>query len=327
MPAIGTDTVTSVSRQFVFPYVVDQIYKSNPVFFRLGQSNRIVVQGGTQIEQPLMYKKRTTGGPYTGYDLIDTTPEDTVKNGLWNWKQYAVTVTVDGLTLIKTDHPDAIANFIKLKFVEAQHWLEDLLGTGLWSDGVTNTKAIDGLQGAVDEGTVNNTYAGITRSTDTWWKAQLDTATTILTLLAMRKLMGKCTEGSRHPTLIVSQQDNYDRFWNLIVGAGSSSLQRFPQEPTGYDEQLAKAGFTNLLFDGVPFLVDSHVNDAEHLYFLNETYMQLIVAARTNGENGFLMGDFQEPTNQDAMTAKVLWAGNLVVQNSARQGKFDDLTA
>lgn len=322
MPVVGTDTVTAISHRYVFPYVVDQIYASNPIYFRLNASNRIVVQGGYQIEQPLLYKKASGQGWYSGYDVLDATPDDTVKNGLWNWKQAAKLVTVDGLTLIKTDHPQAIANFIKLKFVEAQHWIEDFLGAGLFLIGNEGPKVLDGLRGAVDDGTTLGTYAGVDRTVDTWWKAKIDTTTVTMTLLKLRSLFGSATEGSRHPTIIVSKQANYDRYWNLVQPA-----QRFPVEPTGVDEQLAKAGFTNLLFDGVPWVVDSHAVNDSHIFMLNETYIQLIVAARTNGNRGFLLGDFQEPTNQDAMTAKVLWAGNLVVQNAARQGKFTALTA
>jgi hypothetical protein len=37
--------------------------------------------------------------------------------------------------------------------------------------------------------------------------------------------------------------------------------------------------------------------------------------------------DFQTPVDQDAMTALLLWAGNLVCGNVQRQGKFTAIAA
>lgn len=327
---IGVDTVTSLSRRHIFPFVVDQIYVSNAVFYRLNRANRITIQGGTQFEQPIVYKKASGTGWYTGYDILDVAPDDTVKNAVWLWKQLGKTVSIDRLSLIRADHPDAVKALLKFKMAEAQQWMEDQLGFGLWSDGVTLAKSLEGLQGAIDDGTVDNTYAGLNRTgADTYWKSQIDSATTTLALLAIRKLMGKCTVGARHPTLISSTQANYDRYWNLPV-----SQQRFPQQPQPMDEQLLQAGFTNVVFDGVPWVVDAHMAQIgatadQFLFMHNENYYQLVVARSTvEGDTlrGFIMTDFQSPINQDVIACKLLWAGNLVVMNPGRSGKFTALT-
>ncbi len=86
--------------------------------------------------------------------------------------------------------------------------------------------------------------------------------------------------------------------------------------------QLAQAGFENLLFNGVPWLVDSHC-PANNIFFLNEDYIQIVQASRAD----FHLQDFQTPVNQDAMTALLLWAGQMVVGNIQRQGKFTAITA
>jgi hypothetical protein len=72
----------------------------------------------------------------------------------------------------------------------------------------------------------------------------------------------------------------------------------------------------------VPFVVDSHV-PANHIFFLNEDYIYLFVNPRAD----FNMKEFREPVNQDAMTSLILWAGNVVLSNCARQGKMTALTA
>jgi hypothetical protein len=314
---LGTNEINSISRRYIFPTLVDNVYRSNLMFFRLNARNKKVLQGGLQIEVPLVYTRFAAGGWYSGFDLLDVSPSDTVKNAAFDWKQAFVPVTVDGLTLIRADSPEAVVNFLSFYFENAQTELAEILGTGVWSDVVSNNKVCDGLKGAVDDGTVAATYGGLSRSTNTFWKSQMDTSTTTLTLTAMQTMFGNTTEGGRHPTIIAGTQANYNRYWALSTGG-----QAFPAQPTGHDEQLAQNGFTNLLFNGVPIVVDSHV-PANHLFFLNEDYIYLYVNPRAD----FNMKDFREPVNQDAMTSLILWAGNVVLSNCARHGKFTALTA
>jgi hypothetical protein len=286
------------------------------MFFRLNAMNKKMLQGGLQIEVPLVFTRFAAGGFYQGFDLLDVTPSDTVKNAAFDWKQAYVPVSVDGLTLIRADSPEAIANFLTFYFENAQAELAAILGVGVWSDVVTNNKVIDGLKGAVDDGTVATTYGGLSRSANTWWKSQVDTSTP-LALTNMRTVMGNATEGGRHPTLLAGTQLNYNRFWNLVQPS-----QAFPVQPGGHDEQLAQAGFSNLLFDGVPFVVDSNI-PANHIFYLNEDYIYLFVNPRAD----FNMKEFREPVNQDAMTSLILWAGNVVLSNCARQAKMTSVVA
>lgn len=315
--AIGTNVVTSIARHFILPEITDNIYNSNPLWFRMNAAKKKMIQGGTQIEFPLMYQRFAAGGFYSGLDLLDVAPSDTVKNGALDWKQAFVPVTVDGLTLIKTDSPEAIANFINMYFAQAEMELAEIVGNSLWTDGVSNTKNIDGLKGVVDDGTVLASYAGITRSTNTWWQSTVDSSTTTLALDKMQTMHGNCAKGGRAPTLIVVTQLNYNRYWVLM-----SNKQNIYLQAQGHDEQLANAGFTNMLFNGCPIVVDSHV-PANHLFFLNEDFMYYGVSPRAD----FYMEDFQKPIQQDAMVAKILWAGNLICTNVGRQGKMTAVTA
>lgn len=321
MAAIGTDTVTSIARQFVLPEIHDQIYASNPITFRLLAANKKMIQGGTQIEVPLMYKRFGHGGSYRGFDLLTVAPVDTIKNAVFDWKQYGVTVAVDGLTLLKTDSPDAIANLITTQFAQARMELAEHLGDGIWSDG-SNAKDITGMEAAIDDGTIAATYGGITRSSNTWWKSQVDSSTTTLSLEKLNALQGSAIKGAKSTSLIVSGRDQYNRYWKLV-----QANQQFQVMAGGHDEQLASAGFTNILFNNIPWVVDSHVplGDGSNtkIYMLNEEYVFLAVSPRAD----FRLEDFQTPPNQDAMVAKLLWAGELAFTNVATQAVMTAINA
>ncbi len=315
---IGTNLVNSLVDRWLMPTVVDNVYRSNTLLFRLYKANKKMIRGGTQFEIPIMYSDFVNGGFYSGYDVLDVAPNDTVFNAAWDWRQAYVPVTFDGLTLMKVESPRAVADVVKYQFGQAEMRMAEVLGTGLWSSG-SNAKSIDGIQLAVDDTTegASATYGGISRTTFPFWKSQVDAATSATGLSALQQMFGKCSEGGRRPTVIVSPQANYNFYWAL-----NTSAQTFPMEPAGRDVQLAAAGFSNLVFNGTPWLVDSHCQTS-HVYMLNEDYFILGVHPRAD----MWLEDFQVPVNQDAISAKLYWGGQLMCTNPSRNGKLTALTS
>lgn len=319
MPAIGQDTLTSIARQYILPQVTDNVYlKNNALLYRLIRGNKRMIQGGTQIEMPLMYRRFNTGGAYSGFDLMDVGPQDTTKSAYVNWKQQYVTFAVDGLSLIKADSPLAIANLLQLHGQQMYMEMGENLAASIYSDGVSNPKDIDGLAAIVS---ASNTYAGISRSTDTWWKATVDSTTNTLALDKMRGLFGSATFGGTHPTIWLGNGTNYNRLYALNLSTTGYGVQ-YNREPGGADEVLAQAGFTNLLFENVPFVRDDNAPDST-IYALNENHLNLVVSPRAD----FYLKDFTQPTNQDAFISTLLWAGNLMCTNARVQAAFTALTA
>jgi hypothetical protein len=321
---VGTDLVTSISRRYIMPEITDAVYNSNVVTFRLLAQSKKMVQGGTQIEVPVMYQAFTNGGPYQGYQILDVAPNDTVKNLAFGWKQQYAPVSIDRLTLIKLNSPEAVANGVGFLFSQAQMQMVENLGTGIWSDAVTDPIQIDGIKGAVDAGTITTTYGGLTRAANTWLNSTVDATSTTLTGPFLQSLFMNATQGGRAPTLIASRAMQYNRLHNLTAPS-----QTHPVMAGGSDVQLASAGFTNILYNNTPWVVDSHVPDGatnasnSDIYMLNEDYFHLIVTPMAD----FYLEDFQKPINQDAMVALILWAGDLVISNTARQAKATTIVA
>lgn len=317
--AIGDATVTAIARHYIMPEVTDIVYNSNPLFFRLNAAKKII-PGGTQLEFPLMTSRFSAGGPYSGFDVLTMTPSDTVKNGVWEWKQHYVPVVVDGRTLLKVDSPLAIANLIRMQFEQAEMEMAQNLGVGIYSDGSSNAKEITGLQLAVDS---TGTYAGLARSTNAGIAAQEDGSTATLTLTALNSMHGNTRKGGRAASLIASRQEQYNRYWKLAIDKANIFL-----EPIAKDNSMADLGWGGLLFNGVPWIVDDNMFDGPNtsnsgIIMLNEDYIHLAVSPRAD----FYLEDFQTPINQDAMAAKLLWAGELIVRNPARQGKLTNVSA
>jgi hypothetical protein len=145
----------------------------------------------------------------------------------------------------------------------------------------------------------------------------LTTGATTQSLSVLNSKWIATQSGGQVPTVIVGDKNNYGRYWAL-----NQTFQQFPQQPGGQDTQLAQAGFTNLVFNNVPWLQDDHA-PTNTLAFLNENYWELIVNDKAN----FYVQDFVKPPNQDAMTSLVVWAGNASCSNLARQGYFSNMNA
>lgn len=325
MALIGTNTITAIARHFILPQITDQIYQSNILLKRIMQGNKRMVQGGTHIEVPLMYGRWSNGGAYTGMDQFNPLPQDTIKNATFNWKQHQVSWAVDGLTLIRADSPDAIANFLTLQSQQAYMEIAENLANGLLAnDGLSNPKDIDGLPGLVGAGSSigNQNYGGLDRTTNTYWDSSVTGITSTQTMSMVNLMAGftGATRGGQHPTLIISGQDQWNRYWAL--NAATPNQINYPRQPQGHDALNASGGFTNLLFNNVPWVVDSHVTANivsaafSRVYMLNENFFHWIVSPRVD----FYLKPFQEPHDMDAMVSSILWGGNFVCTNPDAQG-------
>jgi hypothetical protein len=249
-------------------------------------------------------------------------PSDTIKNAAFDLKQYYVPVTIDAGSIIRANSPEAVVNLLGQYFAQAEIQMAENLGVGVWSNG-SNPKAIDGVVEAVDNGAVATTYGGLSRASNTFWSSQVATASPPLSFAQLQLVFGNCTEGGRRPTLIVTTQAIYNIIWALSQQTSQGfPYQSFPVQAGGSDSQLAQAGFSNILFNGVPVLVDSHC-PAGNIFLLNEEYMLLYV----NTNRDFFLRDFDAPINQDAFTSMIYWAGNLIFTNVIRQGKITGVTA
>lgn len=319
-PIWGTNTLTALSNRYLMKYITDVIFTSSPITFRLKARNKEVVKGGTWIEQPWMYAKPNSGGWYTGPEILTTVPFDVVQDGSFPWAQLYNNVTVDGLTLNQSESPEKAMDYLTAQFEMAKlDWL-DTLATGFWSDG-SNAKSMIGINAAVDNGTLVATYGGITRSTNTWLNAQIDSSTATMTLAALGAMFGSCTVGGRAPTVIASDRANYLRYQNL-----NQAFVQYNKGISMVDQQFASAGFDHLIYNNVPWLCDDHIDTESGegtLFFLNEEYWSFVVGQGGN----FVIEDFVKPPNQDAMTAIMKLYCQLICQNPARQGKFTDLSA
>lgn len=75
-PAAQLDELIATTFDAVRPVLADQITVELPLLAYLNLKGRVTEDGGLTIRRPVLFAFNDTVGSYSGYDLIDTTPQD-----------------------------------------------------------------------------------------------------------------------------------------------------------------------------------------------------------------------------------------------------------
>jgi hypothetical protein len=305
--ALTYDQISSITEKKFLPKLVDSIFDSNPLLKRAKEKFYEKVDGGERIIVPLNYAQTTATGWYSGAETLSVTASEEITAAEYTWKQLYANIIISGVDERKNAGDAQILNLVKQKTMIAEKTMSDQLGTGLYSAG-TNAKSIVGLGSII--GTAN-TVGGISQSSYSWWQGQVDSTTTTLSLAAMQTLFNLCSIDNDTPSIIPTTRTLYNLYYGLL-----QPQQRF------MDKNSASAGFSTLMFNGVPVIVDSHAT-ASNLFMLNEKYLHLFV----HKDCDFAFEPFQKPVNQDVKSAKILWMGAFGSSNNRMHGKLSAITA
>lgn len=304
--ALTYDQITAITKKKFIPKMVDNIFDSNPLLKRL-KANARVIDGGERIIVPLNYAQHTASGWFSGADTLDVSDNQSITAAEYLWKQHYANITITRLDELKNSGESQVLNFVRNKVMISEKTLADNLGTGLYNDG-TVSNAFVGLRAIVDSA---STVGGIDQSSYSWWQGQEDTSTTALTISALQTQWSNASIDNDTPTIIMTTRANFDRYYNLL-----QPQQRF------VDSEMAKGGFTSLMFNGKPMISDSHC-PANHIFMLNENYLDLYI----HRDENMRFEPFIKPKDQAVKVAKVFFAGALTSSNNRMHAKFDSISS
>ena len=305
------DEILSTTLKNYIPKLTDNIFSARPLFYALtnGQTIRRI-SGGAKIVVPVIYGTNSTAGSYSGVDTIDTTAQTGISAAEYDWRQYAATVTINGMEEAKNNGEAQIIDLLEGKIFQTQETIIENMNTMFWGDGTGNGgKDMNGLNKLVGTGL---TVGGIdaTDADNSWWRSTLrngplDAGAGVLSQAAMATVYNTVSVGNDQPTIIITDQDEYEAYEALLEGQIRYT-----------DTDVADGGFQNLLFKGAPVTFDSDSNLDGKMFFLNTKYLQLVA----HSDVWFKPTPFVRPTNQDAVFSQLLCYGELTVSNRARQG-------
>ncbi len=307
------DEILSTTRQNYIPKLTDNLFSARPVFSALtnGQTIRRV-SGGQSIVVPVIYGTNSTAGSYSGTDTILTTAQTGISAAEYDWKQYAATVTINGIEEAQNNGEAQIIDLLEGKIFQTQETIIENMNTMFFGNGTGNSnKDWLGLSALVGS---TGSPGGIdaTDSDNSWWRSAVtNQGSAAITLASMATLYNNCSVGNDQPTIGITGQNQYEAYEALLT-----------DQIRYTDTDMADSGFQNLLFKGCPMTFDGTLEGEGKLYFLNTKYLQLVA----HSDVWFKPTPFVRPTNQDAVFSQLLCYGELTTSNRARQGYMYGIT-
>ena len=298
--------------------LADNLTQNNAILQRLNSKGNVrPFSGGNVILEEIMYNDPTTNNAnsYSGYEVLNITPDSPISAAQFSITQYADSVTMSGLEMLQNSSKEAIIDLLDGRMQVSEARLLNRISGDLYGDGTGNGgKNLDGLGAAVAVSPTSGTYGGINRATWTFWQNQITTGANSANILSkMTDAAIKQIRGTDKADLIVAGNTMYSYY----VGA-LQAIQRIAAEESG------AAGFASLKFYGGGTSADVVLGGgygaqetATYMYMLNTNYIFL----RPHKERNFVpIGGERQSINQDAIVKLYGWAGNLTASNSFLQG-------
>ena len=190
--------------------------------------------------------------------------------------------------------------------------LQDKLAVDAFGDGTGNGgKALTGLAALIS---ATATVGGLSPTTYPWWKPHSNTSVGSWAgggLNALRTAVNTLTYGTRKPDVMFTTQDVFE-----YIEAAEEEKIRYRS-----GESL-DIGFTNVLFKGIPVFFDRDCTSGV-IYLINSKHMSFEV----HKEADMKISPFITTIQQDITSAKVLFQGNVVVNNRRMHGILSGITA
>ncbi len=277
------------------------------------RGNYLKEDGGLTIATPLDYAENSTYQRYSDWDTLNISQSDVISAAEYQWRQIAINVVASGRELRINSGDSRIINLAKARIKNAIRTFNNNFSSDLYSAG-SLTNQINGLQAIVAD-TNTNTVGGIDASTWAFWQnTVLDasdvsvtpSSTTIENGLMLPLWLSLDRGPDDQPDLIVADNTYYQYF-----EGSQASLKRYTTA------ESANGGFVTLKYKNADVLFDGNSGiPANHMYFLNTNYLQLVVHQDADME----IMDEMRPVNQDGSVTPILWMGNLTCSNRKLQG-------
>lgn len=312
----------------------DTITTSTALLERLQRKGNVKsYSGGYEIHVPLEYAFNNSFQWYSGYEYLNTTPNEIMTIARYTPKQASIAVSISGREQRENRGPEQIINLLEAKMSNAKRSAKHYFNQGVYGDGTAaGGKSIQGLAALVSKTPDAGTIGSIDSSTadNVWWRnVAIDAAddakgaideTNIQDYMA--QMSYALTRGTDSPDLIVFDNKLYDYYRKSLV-----AIQRITDND---GSGPAGGGFASLVYNAPGGRADVVLDGGrggqmpeKTGYFLNTDYIYLM---QDPGRNWTPVGGERLNTNQDAVVQLLLWMGAFVVSNRSLQGVLFDST-
>jgi len=338
------DSILSTTLMNYRKKLYDNIFNACPFFYWLHANGRKRIEdGGERIVIPLQYGRNSTiKAMSSGYDIVDTTPQDNITSCYYNWKEIAGSISISNRELVQNSGKHKIIDRLQAKVNEAEMSMTEEI-EAMTLGKITSDQKPDDLLSIAEfiqkDPTASDSVGGINQSSYSWWRNQYDTTARTswaLLLAGMAKMYNSCSKGGAagkraHPDLIICDQNAYESYESACR-----------DKTRIINEKVADLGFGGLKFKGAtctwdeympdiytgttsvtPSTVDTYSYTKHNMYFINSDFIEFVVA---KGQD-LVIGPFIQPENQKAKTSIIYLMGEICCSNRRKQGALMNISS
>lgn len=276
--------------------------------------------GGVKIRVPLEYSGQEAGF-YVKGDTLSSDDKESVNAAYFEWKHAYGNATVSRIDTLKNSGRYAEVQLLAQRLGGAQKSLTKVLAGSVYDLPSGGSARLTGLRACCHE-TTTIAYGEIKESEliasdgSTPWEGKMDSSTTVVTLAAIRTgaTAAKVRDGAGgKPDLVVCTETIFN-----IVADILQVQQRFTE-----GKETAKAGFTGLHFEGKDIFPDDYC-PTYHMFLLNSNHIGFAIH-----KDGYYARTQWKviPDSPEDKTLKILWDGNMIVNNRKAHKGFSALAA
>lgn len=296
--------------------IENQIFTATPFWYLISEKgHRQTQEGGTRIEQPIVYAKNETVQYFGRGGTVSIGDTDPITNAYYEWKYMAGSIVRYFTDDQKNRGKTAVFKLMKAKITNLIDSMVDQYETSLFSDGTADAGLeIDGLSNLIATNPTTGTVGGINRANYSFWRNNFknmsgEAASTYLVkrMKTMFNDCGKYGKGTkRYPNLILCAQDAYELFEDEVA-----EIQRI-NDTTG----IGALGFDMLKYKGIPMTWSPSCPDT-YMYFLNMNFIYFMADPIAN----FDLTDWKPIIDQpNDVVAQAVNVGNLTASAMNRHG-------
>lgn len=325
--------------------------------FGRGQGERMV-DGGELIQVPVVNVKNPNVRSISPYGLITVNPTEEITSAFDSWRMVTNSVSISMQEMLKNRGKQQKMNLVRSKVdvleQSTKEEVERMLVQGEVDTSLATPLRFRAGNGGLDINPLghliqkNFATAGITihninQAIETWWRNRVfnaddtgesgsggTTGSTANSFTLFRSEMETlylhCSKGATNdsPDLILSDRNYFTCLWRSML-----PQQRFES----YSREAATSmGFQSLMFNQATcmwseFVPNYGVNTTDAVsttsaattavaFFLNTRWLEIV----THTDCNFIMSDFEEPIDQAAAHAKLLYYGNLIGTQRRKNG-------
>lgn len=274
--AVGAELSAATRRSFI-PALFVNIYKATPTLNLLFGTAQRAAGGVSQITAPVQ------GSSFVNFAWTDYSggfPQPAVQPGMqnaeFNLKVGVVPISFMGMEAL-IQSTETVIPLMKARMADAKTVAVQSISTALFANNSASQTVINGLPQAYDDGTNVNSFGGISRSSNSFWKSTLITAAgAILTRVAMIPYLVRLTAlaGGEAPDFAIMSPSDWAQLMTDFMGV--ESFRTSPGSRYGKDDPI-NAGFRGLMLGDTPIFMDPFLAKGT-MYLMNTKYFATYVS-------------------------------------------------